>query len=329
MLAGARGMHLARRFRVRWSLRGASRVLAVDIGSHSVKVVAARHQGASVRVEAAVVGALPAGAIHGHMVRDPAPVADVLRRLVREVGMRSRRAVTALPGPAVMMRRIAVEPRPCGGLDALVVREAAALVPEALEHVVLDYQVVGSFGADGTSSVLVVAARRDLVQSYTAAIRAAGLEPCGIEVDVFALDRLHRAGLNGGGAPAPVALVHVGARRADVTLARSDGPIFASDVPVGGAELDPGSLSCAIHRALDLCVSDAPAPLAGLVLSGGAARAPGLATALGRRLGCSVAVADPFRSVALGPRVDVDVLARIAPTFAIAMGLALRGPGTT
>jgi type IV pilus assembly protein PilM len=76
-------------------------------------------------------------------------------------------------------------------------------------------------------------------------------------------------------------------------------------------------------------VSDAPAPLAGLVLSGGAARAPGLATALGRRLGCSVAVADPFRSVALGPRVDVDVLARIAPTFAIAMGLALRGPGTT
>jgi type IV pilus assembly protein PilM len=114
-----------------------------------------------------------------------------------------------------------------------------------------------------------------------------------------------------------------------VTLARSDGPIFAGDVPVGGTELDPASLSSAIHRALDLCASEAPAPLGGLVLSGGAATAPGLAMALGRRLGCPVALADPFRSVALGPRVDVDVLARIAPTFAIAMGLALRGPRTT
>ena len=303
-------------------------MLAVDIGSHSVKVVAARHHDASIRVEAAVVGALPAGAIHGHVVRDPVPVAGVIRRLVRATGMRGRSAVTALPGPAVMMRTIVVEPRPGGGLDALVVREAAALVPEALEHVVLDYQVVGPVGADGTSSILLVAARRDLVQSYTAAIRAAGLELCGIDVDVFALDRLHRAGLDGSRESAPVALVHVGARRADVTLAREHGPIFASDVPVRETELDPVSLSRAIHHALDLCSSGTPAALGGLELSGGAATAPGLAEALGRRFGCPVTLADPFRSVALGPRVEVDALARSAPMFAIAMGLALRDPGT-
>jgi len=315
-------MRLARWFRVPWSLRGASRVLAVDIGSHSVKLVSVRCDGTGICLEGAAIGEMPAGAMHGHVIRDPSRVAEVVRRLVRETGARTRRAVAALPGPAVMMRRITVRPSP-DSLDALVVREAAAMVPDALDHAILDYQVLGKLGPEATTCVLVVAARRDLVRSFAAAVRAAGLEPCALDVDVFALDRLHRSERNGSPWTASVALVHIGARRAGVIVAGSDGPVFAGDVPVDGLARDPASFAREVHRALDLASAESALRVGAVVLSGGSAAAHGLPAALGDRLGCPVTVAEPFRSVALGPRVDRAVLARSAPAFAVAVGLAL------
>ena len=317
-------MRLARWIRVRWSLRGARRVLAVDIGSHSVKLVAVRHDGTGIRVEGAAIGEMPAGAVHGYVIRDASPVAHILRRLARETGARTRLAVASLPGPAVMMRRISVRPVADISLDALVVREAAALVPDALDHAVLDYQVLGPPGPDAAACVLVVAARRDLVQSFAAVIRAAGLDPSALDVDVFALDRLRRASRNGAGGSMPVALVHVGARRACVAVAGIDGPVFAGDVPVDGLARDPGSFAREVHRVLDLSSSESAVRVGDVALSGGAATTPGLAAALGGRLACPVTPAEPFGSVTLDPHVDRAALARSEPAFAVAMGLALR-----
>ena len=316
-------MRLARWFRVPWSLRRASRVLAVDIGSHSVKLVSVRRDGTGIRLEGAAIGEMPASAMHGHVIRDPTPVAGLVRRLVRETGARTRRAVASLPGPAVMMRRITVRPLPDTSLDSLVVREAAAMVPDALDHAVVDYQVLGRLGPEATTCVLVVAARRDLVRSFAAAVRAAGLEPCALDVDVFALDRLHRTERNGSPWKASVALVHIGARRADVVVAGSDGPIFAGDVPVDGLARDPASFAREVHRALDLASADSALRIGAVVLSGGSAAAHGLPAALSGRLGCPVTLAEPFRSVTLGPRVDRAALERSGPAFAVAVGLAL------
>jgi type IV pilus assembly protein PilM len=301
-------------------------MLALDIGSHSVKLVAVRRDASGLRVEATAMREMPGGAVHGHVLRDPSPVADVLRAAARDAGARTRRAVAALPGAAVMMRRIPVQAAAGANLDALVVRAASALVPDALDHAVLDYQVVGAAAPDGMLSVLVVAARRDLVRGVTTAMCAAGLEPSGLDVDVFALDRLHRASRSAGRDDAPAVLVHVGARRADVVVAGADGPVLIGDVPLDGRRIDPPTLAREVHRALDLSAVE-PAVPRGIVLSGGAAAADGLRAALERRLGCPATLAEPFRSVGLGPRVDRDRLARTGPAFAVAMGLALRdGP---
>ncbi len=311
--------------RWRW-FRPARRLLAIDIGSHSVKLVAARHAACGAHVEAVGLAELPPDALHGHVVRRPEPVGHAIRTLLRDVRGRRGPVVTAVPGPAVMIRRLVVPASSSAGLDDAVVRAVDALVPGALDQVVLDYQIRGPAASDGTVPVLAVAARRDLVQGYTAAIRAAGLAPCLVDVDLFALDRLQRAARAPWGDEAPVALVHAGARYAAVTVVRHDGPAVAGDVPAG-ADVEPASLARAIAHALDVAWPEGCPPLAGVVLSGGAARAPGLAEALGGELGCPVAVGDPFASVTLGARVDRAALAASAPAFAVAAGLALRRPG--
>ena len=66
-----------------------------------------------------------------------------------------------------------------------------------LEHAVLDHQALDVVtDANGRRQrVLLVAARREMVERVLAALRAAGLKPEGVDLSAFAMVRaLHRAG---------------------------------------------------------------------------------------------------------------------------------------
>ena len=81
-------------------------------------------------------------------------------------------------------------------LDAAVRFQAQDQLPMPLDHAVLDYQRLDVV-TDETGRrqrVLLVAARRDMVERVLAALRGAGLKPEGIDLSAFAMVRaLHRA----------------------------------------------------------------------------------------------------------------------------------------
>jgi type IV pilus assembly protein PilM len=302
--------------------RRALRFHALDIGSCSVKLLTVDCRADRVRVEAMAVGALPAGVMQGHLVRERAVVAATIRRLVREVGGRRLPAVTALPGPGVMVRRVDARTLPGERLEAAVVRAATAIVPDAAERAVLDFQPLGPARSDGSQEVMLVAARRELVQSYTGAVRAAGLEPRRLDVETFALDRMYRRSHDRGSDP--VVLVHLGARYSSISVLRGEVSAFVGDVPGAASGDDVASVADEIRRALGLFWSGPAVPLGGAVLSGGTSSRPGLAAAFEARLGCPVSMALPFRGLEIGPRVDRQQLERLGPALAVAAGLALR-----
>jgi type IV pilus assembly protein PilM len=65
-----------------------------------------------------------------------------------------------------------------------------------------------------------------------------------------------------------------------------------------------------------------------IVLSGGASRVDGFAQALEERFGAPVEAFDPFRKITFEPtRLGITDAASIAPTAAVAVGLALRRAG--
>ena len=82
-------------------------------------------------------------------------------------------------------------------LAAAVRFQAQDQLPMPLEHAVLDYQPLDVV-TDETGRrqrVLLVAARREMVERVLAALRGAGLKPEGIDLSAFAMVRaLHRAG---------------------------------------------------------------------------------------------------------------------------------------
>lgn len=166
-------------------------------------------------------------------------VADALRRLVRKAGTKTKRVALALPGSAVITRKLSLP----GGLteDELEVQvesEAAQLIPFPLSEVALDFCVIGpSTTAQGYVDVLVAASRKEKVSDRQGLAEAAGLEPVIMDVEPYAsrlaarraIERLPNRGLN-----AVVALFEIGSQSTALQVIRNDEMIYERDQPVGG-----------------------------------------------------------------------------------------------
>jgi type IV pilus assembly protein PilM len=300
--------------------RSARGTIGIDIGQQAVALVAVRHAAAGPRVEEAAAAEVPAGALHGHAVREPAAVGAAIRRLRRRrIVPRSWPVVTAIPAAGAMVRRLTVAAAAGAALDAAVVAAAAAVVPDGVEHAVLDYHVLRA--TDRATDVLVVAARRELVRGYTDAVRAAGLEPAAVDVDVLAVQRAWVAAAAAG--VAPVVLLRIGARGISAALLRGEVPTIGGDVPALAA-VDADTLGAAVVRAVDLLLPDPAERRCTVVVWGTAARVAALAPVLEAHLRCPVAVLDPFVAWPLAPRLRRVVPVAAGPGFAVAAGLALR-----
>ncbi len=83
----------------------------------------------------------PNNIFDGGMVADPAMVAESIRAVVDAQGIRARKAITAIPGPAVIVKRVIVPAQSTRELENTILFEAGSSIPEDLENVNLDYQV--------------------------------------------------------------------------------------------------------------------------------------------------------------------------------------------
>lgn len=339
--------------------------LVLDIGSSSVKLAEVQHTSAGPRIGAIGMAPLPPTVIQSNVIQDEDQVVEAIRRLVTQTGAQATRVVTAVPGPAVIVKKAILPAQAATNVEMAVLAEAGQLIPESLDNVHLDFQILDLIDNGNKMEVLVVAVKREIINSYASAIRAADLEPVVVDVDYFALENMFEANYD---IPAgsPVALVNIGARYSSINILKSGRSTFTGDVPVGGAEyadalarqlgVSPedaetlkrgraaGGVDASlaepvlssvtefiveeIQRALSFFWTAATdEPLGAVFLSGGPARMPGLCAELKNRLDCTVEVADPFRRVQVAGGVDPALIEASGPALAVAVGLATRRPG--
>ncbi len=345
--------------------RRRSGYLVVDIGSSSVKVAEVHHGASGPRIGALAVTPIPATAIQSNVIQDENAVVEAIRRTVQATGALAKEVITAVPGPAVMVKKVILPAvQDPAQIDAAVLAEAGQLIPDSLDNVSLDYQVVDWIQDGNKMEVLVVAVKKEIIASYADAIRAAGLKPVLVDVDYFALENMFELNYD---APdgRPVALVNVGARYSSINILKEGRSTFTGDVPVGGAEfsdalvrqlgvspedaeqlkagraaggLEPSAAEPVLASVTEFIVEEiqralsffwtaaTDEPLGAVFLSGGTARMPSLATELKSRLECPVEVVDPFRRVACD-RVSREVIEGSGPALAVTVGLATRRPG--
>lgn len=209
--------------------------VALDIGSSSIKMVETAVDKSGYRLLNLGILPLPENAIQNNMVVQLKPVVDVIRRLINENGVRSKQVISAVPGRAVIMKKVQMPKQEPAELEANIEFEAQNVIPDSLQNVNLDHQVLAEIEGSNNMDVLLVAVKKEIVNSYTDAIEAAGLMPTIMDVDYFALENMYEASYGAEEDKGVVALIHVGAQYTSITLLQKGISTFTGDLPLGGA----------------------------------------------------------------------------------------------
>jgi type IV pilus assembly protein PilM len=151
-----------------------------------------------VRVERVAFAPLEPGIIRDGEVADVDGLTEALKTLYRENKGLDKRVRVGLANQKIVVRVVDLPYlEDAKELEAAVRFQAQDQLPMPLEHAVLDHQplAVVNDAAGRRQRVLLVAARREMVERVLAALRAAGLKPEGVDLSAFATVRaLHRAG---------------------------------------------------------------------------------------------------------------------------------------
>jgi len=150
------------------------------------------------RIERVAFTPLDPGIIRDGEVADVDGLAEALKTLYRENKGLDKRVRVGLANQKIVVRVVDLPYlEDAKELEAAVRFQAQDQLPMPLEHAVLDHQPLAVVNDDAgrRQRVLLVAARREMVERVLAALRSAGLKPEGVDLSAFATVRaLHRAG---------------------------------------------------------------------------------------------------------------------------------------
>ena len=173
-------------------------VVGLDIQPGYATAVQVRTAGA-ITVDRAAGVALAPGLLRDGEVADVEALAEALRGLFQEhkLGKRVRLGVAS---QRILTRTVDLPPlTDAKEISAAVRFHAQDHIPMPLEQAVLEYHSLGVVDTeDGPRTrVVLVAARRDVVERLHAAARQAGLRPTGIDLSAFAMIRALHEGEGG------------------------------------------------------------------------------------------------------------------------------------
>lgn len=214
---------------------GPNTAVGLDIGSSSVKAVEVVSKGRDRGFDLKSLGSalLPAEAIVQGAFLNPSAITEGIREAIETGRVESRNAVVAVSGHSVIVKKIRVPTQSREELEEAIQWEAEQYIPFDINEVHLDFQILEAEPGLDQMEVLLVAAKKDLVDDYTQIVSEAGLTLSCIDVAAFAVENAfeanyeHSEGEN-------VALVNVGAEVININVMHDGIPAFARDIAMGG-----------------------------------------------------------------------------------------------
>src|SRR5438876_9188437 len=161
--------------------------VGLDIGSGIIKVAVIDHSGSEPELIKVATTEVAADAIVEGEVMDPGIVAEAIRGLFAAAGVKQKSVVTAVGGRDVIVKKIQMDRMKEAEAREVIRWEAEQHVPFDMDNVELDFQILDPEAEGLQMTVLLVAAKRELVEHKLALLSDVGLEASVIDADAFAL----------------------------------------------------------------------------------------------------------------------------------------------
>lgn len=221
------------------------RMLGIDLGTTSVKVLEFSRSGRSLVVERYGYEPLTPGVIIDHKIKDVEAVATSVRRAIKKSGSKAKRASVCVPSGNVITKLISIQSDlDERELESVVEMEADRVVPYSLDEVNIDFMPLGKSASNpGEDDVQIVVCRKTVVEDLVTVLGEVDIEPAIIDVDTFTLSRVHglvNQGLVGAGARRTCALIDFGSNASRFMVFHNNQLVYNRDTAFGGRQLIDG-----------------------------------------------------------------------------------------
>ena len=341
-------------------------VLGIDVSEAAVKLLELSHRGSNYQVESYAVEQLAPNSVAEKTINDVDAVGDAIARVVQKSGTKTKDAAICVAGSSVITKVINM---PAGlsddDMEGQIQIEAEQHIPFPLDQVAIDFEVQNQPGEEeGDVSVLLAAARSEIVDNCIAALELGGLNAKIVDIEAFTIENTIEwisQNFPRGVSTDAIAVADIGSRSMTLSVLEDLKVVYSRDESFGGHQLteeiqrrygmsfeeaaiakktgplpedyesevlDPfkENLISEISRALEFFYSSSQtADIDILVVAGGCASIPNLTDLIEPRLEIKTIIANPFSKMNISPKVNKKALANDTPALMIACGLAMRG----
>jgi type IV pilus assembly protein PilM len=349
-----------------------NQLVGVDIGSHSIKVAEIDDTTRGMVLKNFGTIGLPQDAIVEGSIKEMEIVSAALKNLLQNLKIKNKNVAVSVSGYSVIVKKITIPRKEERDLEGSIQSEAEQYIPFDINDVNLDSQILYSGGEEeeeGKESymdVLLVAAKKDIVEEYISLLHLTELNPAILDIDAFALQNTfeisdhEQSGCH--------ALVHIGAQHLTINVIKDGISIFTRDSSYGGSQVT-GEIQKKLNisyqeaeriklgakpigaqqgptieetftstvtrwgqeikRALDFVTTTfTDIKVDDILLSGGSSLIPGFTKYLGLETGLKIDTLNPFANMEIREKsFDIGYLNYSAPIAVISIGLALRSIG--
>ena len=342
-------------------------VIGLDIGCSSIKLVELKGDKNGFKLQNLALSPLPPEAIVDGALMDSVTIIDAIRDLITSSRTKTKDVVTSVSGHSVIVKKISLPFMTEAELEESIQWEAERYIPFDINDVNIDFQIFGSTPENPeVMDVVLVAAKKDIINDYVSVIMESGLNPVIMDIDSFALENM--LGINYDiGREEVIAIANVGASITNMTIIKNNISAFTRDIFKGGNHVTEEiqrqlhvdheeaekikvgtkvdltsqpiiqnvlktaseSLAIEIGNSLDFFQSTTTyEKISKIYLSGGGSKIKDFDAILQQQIGVPVEVANPFKKIDYSEKnFDMEYLRDIGPIMAVGVGLASRKVG--
>ena len=342
-------------------------VIGLDIGCSSIKLVELKEDKNGYKLQNLAISPLPPEAIVDGALMDSVTIIDAIRDAIAASKTKTKDAVTSVSGHSVIVKKISLPFMTEAELEESIQWEAERYIPFDINDVNIDFQIFGSTPENPeTMDVVLVAAKKDVINDHVSVIMESGLNPVIIDIDSFALENMLAINYEIN-KEETFAVANVGASITNINIIKNNLSAFTRDIFKGGNQITEEiqrqlhvdheeaenikvgtkidltsqpiiqnvlkaaaeSLALEIGNSIDFFQSTTTyEKIAKLYLSGGGSKIKDFDIILQQQIGVPVEVVNPFKKIDYsGRNFDLEYLREIGPIMAVGVGLASRKVG--
>lgn len=210
-------------------------LIGLDIGTNGIKFCQLKQGKRNYQLVNFGLALLPPETIVDGALIASDTIVETLRELFDAHRVRGKEVAISVSGHSVIIRKIALPPMTQEELQESIQWEAEQYIPFDMNDVYLDVEILNTQTADSNEmEVLLVAAKKDMVNDYIEVVQEAGLSPRVVDVDCFAVQNQFEMSYE---LPLTetVVLINIGASVTNINIVSRGITTFTRDIsPLGG-----------------------------------------------------------------------------------------------